>query len=394
MDIDSIVLEILDSEKFKSIEYLISTIRISYLEYLTGFRATNFKAQPFIAPLVDSVDSLFTSQAISMDSLLEYMFTVFEENNRNGWFYYYYTTVINPSILLGGNSQQICCDRNVFMHIVTGFIIDYFGSPINLDINILAKHEIYSYPQNDYYLSVVNGVIFKRDYFIFDGKAYLYSLLTNTTEMNFADGMPAFARIITDQVKDGDILLRLDERLALPEEQAITFSKVNYEKYRGPQFHFKDSKFKEQKTIIVHISSKSQNKLLMVVKKDYDKIKEKDIFHVEIELLPFVEEGANSSHVITTFLHGIYYIEDDYFTHIDYARNQYSSDVYQKKYLDSKSNVPIDQYTESKLLHYKIWCIENGKYSREIWYQLMIASLNEEYQILLNEILDKNSPHS
>lgn len=59
--------------------------------------------------------------------------------------------------------------------------------------------------------------------------------------MRFGDTMPAFARIITEQVKDGDILLRLDERLALPMNQSISYSTLNFEKYRESQFHFKDS---------------------------------------------------------------------------------------------------------------------------------------------------------
>lgn len=42
---------------------------------------------------------------------------------------------------------------------------------------------------------------------------------------------------------------------------------------------------------------------------------------------------------------------------------------------------------KSNELHYKIWCIENGRYTREVWYNLMTASLNEKYRTLLDEIL-------
>ena len=140
-------------------------------------------------------------------------------------------------------------------------------------------------------------------------------------------------------------------------------------------------------TIIVHISPDSSNKLLMVIKKDYDCKTNKAFLHIEIETLPYVK-NSRSSPVITTFLHGMYYLDDDCFTHIDYTKNQYSVEEYLIKYSDSVPNKPIDLYTERKELHYKIWCIENGTYSREIWYQLMIASLPEEYQTLLNEILE------
>ena len=100
------------------------------------------------------------------------------------------------------------------------FIIPVAKGEENEAINDLS--ELYAFV-----LTVVDGVEFKRDYFVFEGKAYLYSILTNTNTMRFGDTMQAFARIITEQVKDGNILLRLDERLALPINQAISYSTLN-----------------------------------------------------------------------------------------------------------------------------------------------------------------------
>ena len=94
-----------------------------------------------------------------------------------------------------------------------------------------------------------------------------------------------------------------------------------------------------------------------------------------------------NKNVITTFLHGMYYPEKGIFSHIDYTKNQYSQSLYIQKYTDSRTGIPIDQYTEHRDLHYKIWCIENGTFSRETWYKLMIVSLPEVYQGLLDEIL-------
>ena len=76
-------------------------------------------------------------------------------------------------------------------------------------------------------------------------------------------------------------------------------------------------------------------------------------------------------------------------THIDYTKNQYDIDTYLNKYSDRNEDMPIDTYTSSNELHYKIWCIEGGKYSRETWYRLMVVSLNQEYVELLDEILKK-----
>ena len=108
--------------------------------------------------------------------------------------------------------------------------------------------------------------------------------------------------------------------------------------------------------------------------------------NIEIETLPYCSTGKANAPCITTFLHGMYYPEDDIFTHIDYTKNQYIYSDYEQKYADANPDIPIDFYAEKKL-HYKIWCIENGTYTRETWYKLMIASLQPQYQVLLNEIL-------
>ena len=236
-------------------------------------------------------------------------------------------------------------------------------------------------------MTVVDGVEFKRDYFVFEGKAYLYSILTNTNTMRFGDTMPAFARIITEQVKDGNILLRLDERLALPINQAISYSTLNFEKYRGPQFHFKDSILKNPKTITIHIDENTADKLLLVVKRKVDNNNKKDFCHIELETLPYRDTALKGKYCITTFLHGMYYPEDDCFTHIDCTKNQYEMSEYIKKYSECEPDIPVDLHTKSNELHYKIWCIENGRYTREVWYNLMTASLNEKYRTLLDEIL-------
>ena len=126
-------------------------------------------------------------------------------------------------------------------------------------------------------------------------------------------------------------------------------------------------------------------KLLMVVKKVVDQNTNEEFLHIEIEALPYKE--SSSGHVITTFLHGMYYPRRGGFTHIDYTKNQYSGTDYVQKYADSVDGMSIDQYTATRDLHYKIWCIENGEFSRDTWYKLMIVSLGKKYQKLLNEIL-------
>lgn len=276
---------------------------------------------------------------------------------------------------------------DLFAYVLTGYIIDTFRER-TVDIARIADNEIIIHDKNRYGLSVVNGVEFRRDYFVYKNKTYLYNILTNTDVIDFGDNMPGFARIITEQVKDGNILMRLDERLSLPHDQAISYSSLNFEKFRGPQFHFKDTVLRSQKTITVHIDDTTEDKLLLVVKQKDDENTKKRFWHIEIETLPNMEESRGKDYCITTFLHGMYYPDEDYFVHIDCTKNQYRMSEYLKKYEESSPEVAIDQYTENSKLHYKIWCIEGGKYSRKIWYNLMVVSLNERYRTLLDEMLE------
>lgn len=378
--IESFLLAITESEQYLSKEYLVHAIRKSFLHYLSGFRAKEFEIPLFLRDLVEYVDSRFEESNITASNMLEYMHC----NDEHGWIIYYDSVFLRPP-KKDSTNRIVECDRKLFMLVLTGFIFDYFRNG-KIDIQEIIAREDLRYETNQYGLSTVPGVIFKRDYFLFDNKAYLYSLLTNTAVIEFADSMPGFARIITEQIDTGDVLLRLDERLALPVNQAISYSTLNFEIFYGPQFHFADSIFKKQKTIIVHIDKESCDKLLMVIKQDYDVKCQEEFWHIEIETLPFATAKESRTHFITTFLHGMYYTANDCFTHIDYTKNQYTFDDYVKKYSESTTGVPIDFYAK-KELHYKIWCVENGSYSREVWYNLMIASLPEKYRKLLDEIL-------
>lgn len=198
------------------------------------------------------------------------------------------------------------------------------------------------------------------------------------------DSMVGFAKIIQNETENCDILYRLDERLSVPECDYFDYTGAEFAKFYGPQFEFDGRNLEADKTIIVHIDETTQDKLLMVIKKRIDQNTNVDFWH--IETLPYYE--SRMCPVITTFLHGMYYPQNEIFTHIDYTKNQYSADEYQQKYADSIDGMPIDHYTSCRDLHYKIWCIENGEFSKETWYKLMIVSLSAQYQKLLNEILN------
>lgn len=378
--IEEFLFEVIETDEYKSVEYLAFSIRESMLQYFTTLRNKDnrFSVPLFLMPLVNRVGELFCEKGIASDNILDYML----KNDRCGWIMYYDVAFIHKPEING----PIKVEAEFLFLILTGFILDLFEKRY-IDINEMLEGEQFAYKTNQYGLTLVPGVVFEMDSFVFDKKAYVYNIMTNKSRVEFFDTMPGFAKIITEDVKMGDILLRLDERLAVPEEQIISYSTLNFEKFRGPQFHFRDTDLVREKTIIVHISPKTCNKLLMVIKKDYDNERLKSFLHIEIETLPYCTPGMSDFPRITTFLHGMYYPEDDAFTHIDYAKKQYSYSDYVKKYADADSRVPVDFYAEKKL-HYKIWCIENGKYTRETWYKLMVSSLGEDYRVLLDEMLE------
>ena len=379
--IDEFLLDITETAEYKRIEYLIFSIRMNYLHYMEISRIVKFEIPKYLENLIGIVIDKFNESGISTVDMLQYML----DNDINNWIHYYAYTFIIP-VAKGEENEAVNDLSELYAFVLTGYILDTFREK-RIDIKNLVEWQVLAHKTNQYDLTVVDGVEFKRDYFVFEGKAYLYSILTNTNTMRFGDTMPAFARIITEQVKDGNILLRLDERLALPINQAISYSTLNLEKYRGPQFHFKDSILKNPKTITIHIDENTADKLLLVVKRKVDNNSKKEFWHIELETLPYRDTTSKGKYCITTFLHGMYYPEDDCFTHIDCTKNQYEMSEYIKKYSECEPDIPVDLHTKSNELHYKIWCIENGRYTREVWYNLMTASLNEKYRTLLDEIL-------
>ena len=379
--IDEFLLDITETAEYKRIEYLIFSIRMNYLHYMAISRIVKFEIPKYLENLIGIVIDKFNESGISTVDMLQYML----DNDINNWIHYYAYTFIIP-VAKGEENEAVNDLSELYAFVLTGYILDTFLEK-RIDIKNLIEGQVLSHKTNQYDLTVVDGVEFKRDYFVFEGIAYLYSILTNTNTMQFGDTMPAFARIITEQVKDGNILLRLDERLALPINQAISYSTLNFEKYRGPQFHFKDSILKNPKTITIHIDENTADKLLLVIKKKVDNNSKKDFWHIELETLPYRDTASKGKYCITTFLHGMYYPEDDCFTHIDCTKNQYEMSEYIKKSSECEPDIPVDLHTKSNELHYKIWCIENGRYTREVWYNLMTASLNEKYRTLLDEIL-------
>lgn len=205
-EIEQFLIGITESKEYLSKEYLIFSIRKLFLYYLSWARVKDFEIPLYIKELVEYVDTKFEKSKISANNMIDYMLC----NDINNWVHYYDFAFLRPS-KINSTNRRVKCDRKPFMLVLTGYILDCFRNN-KIDIQQIVDNEKLCYETNQYRLSVVNGVEFKRDYFVFDNKAYLYNLLTNTSVIAFADNMPGFASIITEQINSGDILLRLDER--------------------------------------------------------------------------------------------------------------------------------------------------------------------------------------
>ena len=72
------------------------------------------------------------------------------------------------------------------------------------------------------------------------------------------------------------------------------------------------------------------------------------------------------------------------FNHIDFSVNQYTKEIFEKKYLDSASDtkVPIDIHADE---HYKVWCVEAETISISTWSKIVCATLDEPFREIFLE---------
>ena len=393
MEAELFILELAECEECQKIMYMRMAIRESMGFYYSKIIRRKI-ADPFTISFRNYVKERIKSDNVDIDELYKYMLS----SDKPTWTLYLATLLFAPKkglsfLEFGSDIAEYECltpyvdevDMDSFSLIVVSFVLDNFY-PRTLDIREIVKGKTFKYPTNQYGLTKINGAVFKRDGLIFKGRGYYYNLFTDKETLLMCDSMAGFARLIQDETKGCDILYRLDERLSMPEQDYFDYASDSFARFYGPRFNFDGTNLDTKKTIIVHIDESTQAKLLMVIKKCIDQNTNTDFWHIEIETLPYYEKRTYP--VITTFLHGMYYPINKIFTHIDYTKNQYSAGEYSQKYADSVDGMSIDHYTSCRDLHYKIWCIENGQFSRETWYKLMMVSLPKIYQNLLNEILN------
>lgn len=258
-----------------------------------------------------------------------------------------------------------------------------------LDFRLICPREKFVYEITDYKLTKVKGIEFCPEGFIFDNKYYLYNIYINRKKIEYFDRMPGVFKLLSDNIPldKADFYLRLDERLSVPLSEANISDRLLSEKFRGPQFNFNNTKLEKIKNIVVHGDIETFDKLLMVIKKDFDQDLNEEFWHIELEELPCMEDKLRDI-VCVTFIHAKYYPNQKVFKHMDFIKNQYQYTDYCQKFHDmTDSEIRIDFYT-TKECHYKIWCVENIDISEETWYKVASVSLGPIYKKLFDEIME------
>ncbi|MCM1167039.1 MAG: hypothetical protein NC299_15220 [Lachnospiraceae bacterium] len=138
-EIEQFLIEVTDTEEYKSVEYLVYSIRAQMLDYFRKFKNVDnkFTIPSFIAPLVNKVGELFCAKGILGDNILNYM------RKDNPWVMYYDIAFIHePGII-----ETIQVDAKFFFLIITGFILDKFRRNY-IDIRKMLDGEQFVYKIN------------------------------------------------------------------------------------------------------------------------------------------------------------------------------------------------------------------------------------------------------
>lgn len=176
--IETFLLKITESELYISKKYLVFTIRKQFLKYLSSLRTKNFIPPLFLLDLIEYVGNEFDESGISPTTMLNYML----KNDCGDWIHYFDSGFLRP-ISTSSKEEVIKCDKSLFILVLTGFIFDFFSEK-EINIEKIIADEKLSHNLNQYGLSIVNGVDFKRD-FLFMNKRRIYIwFIENELEKN------------------------------------------------------------------------------------------------------------------------------------------------------------------------------------------------------------------
>lgn len=184
------------------------------------------------------------------------------------------------------------------------------------------------------------------------------------------------------------VYMRKDLTLSVPVEKKVALESTDMQKWRGITLNMGEleSQIKAGKEVIVHYDPKTMHKILVIIRPAKSDSHDQYYQIVVEELWAPSTISPDEDVVLTNFIHGCYYPSNHSFDHIDFSVNQYSTEVFLKKYADnvSENSVSIEQHANE---HYKVWCIKGVCISLQLWAELVNCTLDEPFRRLFAEII-------
>lgn len=259
------------------------------------------------------------------------------------------------------------------------------------DINEIVSRERLSSGSDDYGLYDVTGAVFERQGFKLNDTYYLYNIFLDTSIGGTNDQLPRTVQIIKGIQPPVKLFMRCDENLAVPYSRKVSTASTDYQKWRGITLDFSNisRQLAGGKEVIMHFDPETGHKILVYIKKDRDD-DGVEFYSLNVEQLwnPSIF-AEDEDIIITNYIHGTYYLSREAFSHIDFSANQYRKDVFLGKYDDAmmRTGIPTDKHTDTRVEHYKVWCVKGDALSAEVWADLVCATLDAPFRSIFMETI-------
>lgn len=275
-------------------------------------------------------------------------------------------------------------DDEHIIGLYTSYLVSTNIKPIR-NLHQLVSREVFKEEVNKYGLSLVENVEYKLQGFVHKEQYYLYNYFVQSERLEFMDYCPATFKLFHEEFKMHKVYLRLDSNLSVPKSEMFVTASYDFAHYRGISLKLDNIGELMKKEIIVHYNLENMDKLLVIIKPDFDEKLSKLFYHIEIEQL-HNPDNVISDNMFVRFIHSKYYPDLECFNHLDFSVNQYDYYVYYNKYQDytTETDTFIDTYGD---VHYKVWCVEGESISFEQWYKLVYVTLEGQFRDLLDEVL-------
>lgn len=287
--------------------------------------------------------------------------------------------------------QNFDYDNNKLFSLFICFLIENRAYRIT-SLQEITKSEDLLDGSNDYGLYDITTAEFERQGFKLNDLYYLYNIFFDTSIGGPNSNMPKTISIVNTLTPPTKFYMRCDKELAVPYSQKVDTSTRDFVKWRGITIDFNNIEqqvLTESKPIIVHYDLETLHKIVIYLQKDHDGSGELFI-HFNVEQLWNIENlPIRDDLILTNYLHGTYYPSTKLFSHIDYSVNQYERDKYISKYNDAvqETGIPINAHTQTRIEHYKIWCLKDGNLTPQIWADLVCATLDKPFRASFMEAI-------